>query len=172
VAEPHELSEFSPILKNVYLPIRKNAWPKMSVLAAQAKKIGPEHAKFAGNDLFFTVKTGRRGGFISSVSGFAPESLVAAEKPGRLGIARSYAKLFVDGLSLKVTADPKGSYISAAKKLMEDVMDQWTVEQNRVMHGDGLGIRAIVVSRVSPTSVTCNAPYGISGAGPGNLHLT
>jgi hypothetical protein len=172
VPEPHELSEFSPILKNVYLPIRKNAWPKMSVLAAQAKKIGPEHAKFAGNDLFFDVKVGRRGGFVSSVSGFAPESLVAREKQGRLGIARSYAKLFVDGLALKATADPKGTYISAAKKIMEDVMDQWTVEQNRVMHGDGLGIRAVVVARTSATVVTCNAPYGISSAGPGNLHLT
>jgi hypothetical protein len=172
MAEPHELVEFAPVLKNVYLPIRKNAWSKMSVLAAQAKKIGPEHAKFAGNDLFFDVKVGRRGGFVASASGKLPESLVAREKQGRLGIARNYAKLYVDGLALKVTSDPKGTYISAAKKLMEDVMDQWTMEQNRVLHGDSLAIRAVVVARTSATVVTANAPYGISGSGPGNLFIT
>ncbi len=169
--EPHELSEFTPILKNVYLPLRKKAWPKMSVLAAQAQKIGPEKVKFAGNDLFFDVVLGRRGGFVASAAGFAPESLVAREKQGRLGIARNYAKLFVDGLALKATQDPKGSYISVAKKLMEDVLDQWTIEQNRVLHGDGLAIRGLVVSRTSATVVTVNAPYGISNAGPGNLHI-
>lgn len=170
--EPHELVEFSPILKNVYLPLRKNAWPKMSILAAHAKKIGPETVKFTGSDLFFSVKLGRRGGFVSSAAGFAPESLVAREKQGRLGIARSYAKMFLDGLALKVTQDPKGTYISAAKKTMEDVMDQWRMEQNRVLHSDSLGIRAIVVARTSATVITCNAPYGITGAGPGNLHIT
>lgn len=171
MAEPHPLGEFTPILKNVYLPIRKKAWPKMSVLAAQARKIGPETARFAGNDLFFDVVVGRRSGFVASAQGFAPESLTAREKQGRLGIARNYAKLFVDGLSLKATSDPKGSYISVAKKLMDDVMDQWSIEQNRVLHGDGLAIRALVVARTSATVFTCNAPYGISAAGPGNLHL-
>lgn len=172
MAEPHELVEFSSILKNVYLPIRKKAWPKMSVLASQAKKIGPEHAKFAGNDLFFDVVLGRRGGFVASASGFLPESLHAREKQGRLGIARNYAKLFVDGLALKATTDPKGTYISVSKKLMEDVMDQWAQEQNRVAHGDGLAIRGIVVARTSATVVTVASPYGISNAGPGNLHIT
>jgi hypothetical protein len=143
MAEPHPLGEFSATLKNVYLPIRKKAWPKMSVLAAQARKIGPETAKFAGNDLFFDVVLSGVGGFVAVKPGFAPESLVAKEKQGRLGIARNYAKLFVDGLALKATADSKGSYISVAKKLMEDVMDQWQIEQNRVLHGDGLAIRAL-----------------------------
>lgn len=171
MAEPHELSEFTPILKNVYLPIRKKAWSKMSVLAAQAEKIGPDKAKFAGNDLFFDVVTGRRGGFVASSAGFAPESLTAKEKQGRLGIARNYAKLFVDGLALKVTSDPKGSYISVAKKLMEDVMDQWRVEQNRVLHGDSLAIRALVVSKTNDTTWVVSSPYGISNSGPGNLFL-
>lgn len=172
MAEPHELVEFSPILKNVYLPIRKKAWGKMSVLASQAEKIGPEHARFSGSDLFFDIVLGRRGGFVSSSAGFAPESLVAREKQGRLGIARTYAKLFVDGLALKVTQDPKGTYISVAKKLMEDVMDQWRIEQNRVLHSDSLGIRALVVSKTSDTVWVVANPYGISNAGPGNLHLT
>jgi hypothetical protein len=141
------------------------------VLAAKARKIGPDTAKFAGNDLFFDVVVGRRGGFVASNNGYAPESLVAKEKKGRLGIARNYAKLFVDGLALKAGTDTKGTYISVAKKLMEDVMDQWQIEQNRVLHGDGLGIRALVVARTSATVFTCNAPYGISASGPGNLHL-
>lgn len=171
MAEPHPMSDFNAVLKNVYLPIRKKAWPKSSVLAAQARKIGPEEAKFTGSDLFFDLVVGRRSGFVASANGFAPESVVAKEKQGRLGIARNYAKLFVDGLALKATTDPRGSYISVAKKIMEDVMDQWQIEQNRVLHGDGLAIRALVVARTSATVFTCNAPYGITGAGPGNLHL-
>jgi hypothetical protein len=80
--------------------------------------------------------------------------------------------MYVDGLALKATTDPKGAYISVAKKLMEDVMDQWQMEQNRVLHGDSLAIRAVVVARTSATVVTANAPYGISASGPGNLFLT
>lgn len=171
MAEPHPLNDFNAVLKNVYLPIRKKAWPKMSVLASQARKIGPEEAKYAGGDLFFDIVVGRRGGFVASAQGWAPESLVAHEKQGRLGIARNYAKLFVDGLALKATSDGKGAYISVAKKLMEDVMDQWQIEQNRVLHGDGLAIRALIVARTSATVFTCSSPYGISNGGPGNLHL-
>lgn len=165
------MSDFNAILKNVYLPIRKKAWGKISVLASQATKIGPDQVKFTGNDLFFDIVTGRRSGFVASNQGYLPESIVAEEKQGRLGIARNYAKLFVDGLALKATTDPKGSYISVSKKLMDDVMDQWTIEQNRVLHGDGLAVRAIVVARTSATVFTCASPYGISNAGPGNLHL-
>ena len=172
MAEPNALIEFTPILKNVYLPIRKKAWPKMSVLAAQAEKIGPEKAKFAGNDLFFDVVLGRRGGFVASQNGFLPESLVAREKQGRLGIARNYAKLYVDGFALKAGADNKGAYIGVAKKLMEDVMDQWQMEQDRVLHGDSLAIRGVVVARTSATVVTVDSPYGISSSGPGNLFIT
>jgi len=171
MAEPQVLQDFTPVLKNVYLPIRKKIFPINTVLLAQARKLGPEHVTYAGNDLMFDVKVERRGGFVASANGFLPQSVIAREKQGRLSVARTYAKVQVDGLALKATADQKGSYISAAKKIVEDVMDQWEIEQERILQGDSLGIRGTVTSGVASATQTVANPYGITGAGPGNLLL-
>lgn len=171
MADPQILQDFTPVLKNVYLPIRKKIFPINTVLLAQARKLGPEHVTYAGNDLFFDVKVERRGGFVSSANGFLPTSRIAREKQGRLSVARTYAKVQVDGLALKASSSKEGSYISAAKKIVEDVMDQWEIEQERILHGDSLGIRAVISSVTSTTVVVANAPYGITGSGIGNLHL-
>lgn len=171
MADPQILQDFTPVLKNVYLPIRKKIFPINTVLLAQARKLGPEHVTYAGNDLFFDVKVERRGGFVSSAAGFLPTSRIAREKQGRLSVARTYAKVQVDGLALKATNNEKGSYISAAKKIVEDVMDQWEIEQERILHSDSLGIRAVINTVTDTTHVIASAPYGITGAGIGNLHL-
>ena len=171
MADPQILQDFTPVLKNVYLPIRKKIFPINTVLLAQARKLGPEHVTYAGNDLFFDVKVERRGGFVSSAAGFLPASRIAREKQGRLSVARTYAKVQVDGLALKATSSEKGSYISAAKKIVEDVMDQWEIEQERILHGDSLGVRAMIVSSADTTHFVSNRPYGIGNAGIGNLHL-
>lgn len=171
MADPQILQDFTPVLKNVYLPIRKKIFPINTVLAAQARKLGPEHVTYAGNDLMFDVKVDRRGGFVSSAQGFLPVSQIAKEKQGRLSVARTYAKVSVDGLALKASNSQQGSYISAAKKVVEDVMDQWEIEQERILHGDSLGIRGTVTSGANSATQTVANPYGITGAGPGNLHL-
>lgn len=166
-----ELQDFQPVLKTVYLPFRKNVFPVNVVLLAQARKFGADKVDYAGNDLIFDVKVDRRGGFVSSARGYFPEAKNAREKQGRLSVARMYARVGVDGLALKATESGKGSYISAAKKIVDDVMEQWELEQERVLHGDSLGIRAVVVSTADTTHMVIDSPYGISGAGPGNLHL-
>lgn len=168
MADPQVLTDFTPVLQNVYLPIRKKIFPQNTVLLAQARKLGPEKVTYGGNDLFFDVKVDRRGGFVSSAIGALPAGMVAREKQGRLSVARTYAKVQVDGLALKIK---KGTYISAAKKIVEDVMDQWELEQERILHGDSLGIRAVVTSGVASATQTVDDPYGITDAGPGNLHL-
>jgi hypothetical protein len=168
MADPQILQDFTPVMQNVYLPIRKKIFPINTVLAAQARKLGPEHVNYGGNDLFFDVKTGRRGSFTSSAIGALPQGAVAPEKQGRLSVARTYAKAQVDGLAMKIK---KGMYISTAKKVTEDIMDQWEIEQERILQGDSLGIRAVVTSGVASTSQTVDDPYGITDAGPGSLHL-
>lgn len=168
MADPQILQDFEPVLQNVYLPIRKKIFPINVVLAAQARKLGPDRVTYGGNDLFFDVKVDRRGGFVSSAIGALPSGKVAREKQGRLSIARTYAKVQVDGLAMKIK---KGTYIPAAKKVVEDVMEQWEIEQERILHGDSLGIRAVVTSGVASATQTVDDPYGITDAGPGNLHL-
>ena len=170
MADYQDLQDYTPILKNVYLPVRKKAFPLMTVLLAQAKRGGTK-VKYSGNDLFFDVKLDKRGGFISSARGFLPEGKLAKERQGRLSIARTYAISQVDGLNAAATEDPKGAFISAAKKMTEDVMEQWQIEQERILHGDSLGVRALVLTRTSATVFTCASPYGIASSGPGGLHL-
>ncbi len=144
----------------------------MTPLLAAARKGGPDRVTYAGNDLKFDVKTGRRGGFTASASGFFPKSKIAPEKQGRLGISRTYAQVAVDGLALKAASSKKGSYISVAQKVTEDIMEQWKFEQNRIMHGDSLAIRAQLQADPTTTKTwVVDSPYGISGGGPGNLHL-
>jgi hypothetical protein len=169
---PVTLDTFTPLLKDVYLPFRKKLFPMLTPLLAQVNKAGPERVQYAGNDLHFAVKVGRRGGVISSAAGYFPVSKIAQEKQGRLSIARTYAQSAVDGLALKTTASKKGAYISLANKITEDVMEQWKFEQQRVLHGNSLGVRAAF--QADPTTSTTwvvDSAYGISGAGPGNLWL-
>ena len=171
-ANPIDVEAFTPVLKEVYLPFRKKLFPIMVPALAAARRGSPEHVTYAGNDLRFDVKVGRRGGFSSSVSGYFPKSKVAKERQGRLGIARTYAQVAVDGLALRVASSKRGSYISVAKKVTEDVMEQWKLEQNRIVHCDSLGIRAqLQADPSSGTSWVVDSPYGISGGGPGNLML-
>ena len=171
-ANPVDIEAFTPVLKDVYLPFRKKLFPVMTPLLAAARKGGPERVRYAGADLFFDVKVGRRGGFSASAAGFFPVSKIAREKQGRLGIARTYAQVAVDGLALRVAASKKGAYISVANKVTEDVMEQWKLEQNRIMHGDSRAVRAQFSSDPTTTATwLVDSPYGISGAGPGNLHL-
>jgi len=168
---PHELQDFTAVLKDVYLPVRRKGFPLMTPLLANARKGNPKTVTYAGTDLFFDVKLGRRGGFVASARGFTPPSLITREKRGRLGISRTYATVSVDGLAVKATSSDKASYISASKKLVEDVSEQWQLEQNRILHGDSLAIRAVVGTVTSTTITVCADPYGITDAGPGNLHL-
>lgn len=171
MAEPHEIAEFAPIMKTVYLPIRKNAFKTLTPLMALARGAGPENVTYAGHDLAFLVKVGQRGGFVSDPSGFFPESLLSEEKMGRLSIAKMYAKVYIDGFALRATNDPKGSYLSAAKKATEDLMEQWEIEQERQALGDSTGVKALVKSRTSATVVVVDSPGGIASSGPGNLWI-
>lgn len=171
MANFQDLADVTPVLKNVYLPIRKKVFPLSTPLAAASRRGGPDRVTYSGNDLFFNVKLGRRGGFVASAAGFLPDAQSATERQGRLGIARTYATIEADGLGLKATDDPKGATISLAKKLVEDVMEEWQLEQERVLHGDSRAVRAVVDTVNSTTSIIVDNPYGITDAGPGNLHL-
>lgn len=170
-ATPQELQDFQDVLKTVYLPIRKKAFPLMTPVLAAARRGSPKSVTYGGDDLVFDVKVERRGGFTSSARGYLPESKTAREKKGRLGIARTYARVSVDGLALKANNSGREGFITTAAKITEDVMEQWQIEQARILHGDSLGIRAVVDAVGSTTSIDVDNPYGIANAGPGNLHL-
>lgn len=166
-----DMQELLPILKDIYLPIRKKGFPLQTVLVAQMSKGSKTRLTYGGNDLFFMVKLSRRAGFNASNLGYTADPKIVAEKRARLGISRLYSMVSVDGLALAANKGSREGYISTAKKVTEDVMDEWKLQLNRLAHGDSLGIRATITAVNSTTSVTVANPLGITGAGPGNLHL-
>lgn len=169
--DPQELQDFTQVLKTVYLPVRKKAFPLMTPLLANARRGGPQSVRYGGHDLVFDVKLGRRGGFVSSTRGFLPHAKQSREKQGRLGIARTYATVSLDGLAIAATQRDQDSYISAAAKVTEDAQEQWEIEQNRILHSDSLGVRAVIDTVTDADTIIVDNPYGIADAGPGNLHL-
>ena len=171
MATPLELQDFTAVMKTVYLPVRKKAFKIMTPLLANARQMGSDEVKYSGHDLVFDVKFGRRPGFVSSARGYFPYAKNSREKQGRLSIARSYAMASLDGLAIRATQGEKAAYISAAAKVVEDIQEQWQLEQNRVLHSDSLGIRAIIGTVTDTTHIIVSAPYGIASSGPGNLHL-
>lgn len=170
-ATPQELQDFQDVLKTVYLPVRRKLFPRMTPVLAAARRGGPNTVTYGGNDLVFDVKVERRGGFSASAKGFLPEAKNAREKQGRLSIARTYARSALDGLALKANSRKKDGFISTAAKVTEDIMEQWQFEQSRIIHSDSLAIRAVVDTVTDTTHIIVDNPYGITGAGPGNLHL-
>ena len=150
---PQDIQDFTDVLKNVYLPVRRKAFPIMTPLVANARRASPATVQYAGNDLIFDVKTGRRGGFISSAKGYLPHSKTAREKKGRLSIARTYAVVNVDGLAVRASEGDRASYILVARKVVEDATEQWQIEQARILYGDSLGQRGLVTVVNSTTSI-------------------
>lgn len=168
---PQDIQDYTSVLKQVYLPVRRKAFPMSTPLLANAQRGGPDRVTYAGHDLLFAVKLDRRGGFVASPNGFTPSAKIAREKQGRLSISRTYATVSLDGLAIKAGAGDRASYIAPAKKAVEDVTEQWQLEQNRILHGDSLAIRGLCTSGAASATQTVDSPYGISSSGPGNLHL-
>lgn len=167
-------SDITGLLKNVYAKYRINAFPILTVLLAQVKKStpnGPERMQWGGNGVFWDVKLTRPTGGSASDAGFLGKTSKAIEKQATLGIKRNYVTKHIDNLANVGTQSKDAAFYNIAQGVMDEAMDAATLFQQEQLHGDGRGIKAVLVSTADTTHFVAKDPYGLAGAGQAALWL-
>jgi hypothetical protein len=163
-------------LKNVYSDIRQQLFPISTVLFAQIKKEGPggmRQLKWGGRNVFFDVTANPPVNWGASDAGYLPESSQVTEVQGNVGIRRFYVTREFDNLAIVGTQSKQAAFLSLKSKITEEIDGAMQLGMQEHVHGNGLGIRAIVSSYTAgpPTTVAVTSPYGVTGAGQGGLWL-
>ncbi|MEO5589950.1 MAG: hypothetical protein ABIS03_10225 [Gemmatimonadaceae bacterium] len=167
-------TDMAGVLKNVYTKFRVNSFPIATPLLAQVKKGspgGPESMKWGGNGVYWDVRLGRPVNMVFSQAGYFGQPSQVKEKQASLGIKRSYVTRHIDQLAAVGTESKEAAFVPLARKIVEEALDASRLGQQEALHGDALGIKAIVTTASSSTSLICQKPYGITGAGQGGLLL-
>jgi rhodanese-related sulfurtransferase len=168
--DPTVLADLSGVSKRVYSRYFEDVFPYMTPLLAQVKRMNPKRLRFGGDAVFFSLRTDRRGGFVTS-GGTLPNGGNAKTVQGQLGITRSYIKQELDGLALAATEASEAAFESLAKKSLDESFYEIQLNLNRILHGDSRGVRAVITTVTDNNSLIVNHAYGITGAGPGAAHL-
>lgn len=167
-------SDIDGVLKNLYEGFRINAFPKLTPLLANMKKAkggGPENMRWGGNGVYWDVVLTRPVGMTSSASGYFPPSAKAVEKQANVGIKRTYVSRQIDALAIAGTTENKAAFVPLARKILTEAVDAARLGQQEILHGDGLGIKAVIDSVTDSDTIVCDNPYGITDAGKGGLLL-
>ena len=165
-------SDISGVIKRVYEGYRTKIFPLATPLLANVKKGGPggpRNMRWGGDNVRFDVVLTRPTGFTASATGYFPPHSQTTEKQGVMDIKRFYATREIDGLAIVGTQSKEQAFISLAKKIVEEMADASSLGMNENLHGDGTGIKALIGTVNSTTSIVVSSPYGVSGAGQGGL---
>ena len=169
-------TELQGNLKNVYTDIRQQLFPISTVLFAQIKKAGPgglRSLKWGGKNLYFDVVVNPPVNWGASDLGYLPNSSEVTEVQGNVGIKRFYVTREFDNLAIVGTQSKQSAFMSLKAKITEEIDGAMQLGMQEHVHGNGLGIRAVVSSYTAgpPTTIVATSPYGVSGAGQGGLWL-
>lgn len=169
-------TELQGNLKNVYADIRQSLFPISTVLFAQIKKEGPggmRNLKWGGKNVYFDVVTNPPVNWGASDAGYLPQSSETTEVQGNVGIRRFYVTREFDNLAIVGTQSKQAAFMSLKAKITEEIDGAMQLGMQEHVHGNGLGIRAVVSSYTAgpPVEIVATSPYGVSGAGQGGLWL-
>lgn len=169
-------TELQGNLKNVYADIRQQLFPISTVLFAQIKKAGPgglRSLKWGGKNLFFDVVMNPPVNWGASDAGYLPNSSETTEIQGNVGIRRFYVTREFDNLAIMGTQSKQAAFTSLKSKITEEIDGAMQLGMQEHVHGNGLGVRAVVSSYTAgpPTTIVATSPYGVSGTGQGGLWL-
>lgn len=167
-------SDIDGLFKRAYENYRVNLFPRLTPLLANLKKGGKggaERMRWSAGNLYWDVVTGRPVGATSNASGYLPPSAAAQEKQASCNITRTYVTREIDGLAIKSTQASKGAFVPLVKKMTDEAMDAAKMYQQEILHGAGTGVKALITTASSTTSIVVQHPYGVSGAGKGSLLL-
>ena len=166
---------FAGNLKNYYTRFREDLFPVLDRLFAQFQKIksgGPRNMRWQGNGAYFDAVVGDPVGWHYSSAGWLPDSAFRSEVQGVVGIARLYVRQEIDGLTVPATSSKQGAYVTIAQKIDEEMRMKFRLGIQEGLHGDGTGIKAVIGTASSSTSIIVASPYGIASSGQGALWLS
>lgn len=167
-------SDINGVLKTVYAGYREKVFPISTPLLAQlerGKSGGAARMRWGGAGVNFDVVLTRPVGMTSSDSGYLADHAQATEKQATLGVKRLYVTRQIDGLSIVGTQSKEQAFVSLAKKILEEAKDAARLGMQEILHGNGTGIKAVITTVNSTTSIDVISPYGVTGAGEGGLLL-
>jgi len=169
-------TELQGNLKNVYADIRQQLFPISTVLFAQIKKAGPgglRSLKWGGKNVYFDVVVNPPVNWGASDAGYLPNSSETTEVQGNVGIRRFYVTREFDNLAIMGTQSKQAAFTSLKSKITEEIDGAMQLGMQEHVHGNGLGVRAIVTTYTAgpPTTIVATSPYGVTGTGQGGLWL-
>lgn len=169
-------TELQGNLKNVYADIRQQLFPISTVLLAQIKKAGPgglRSLKWGGKNIYFDVVVNPPVNWGASDLGYLPNSSEQTEVQGEVGIRRFYVTREFDNLAIMGTQSKQAAFVSLKSKITEEIDGAMQLGMQEHVHGNGLGVRAIVSSYTAgpPTTIVATSPYGVANSGQGGLWL-
>lgn len=158
----------------MYANFRVNQFPISSPLMAlirKGKAGGPERLKWGGDGVYFDTVLTRPVGVNFSQLGYFSSTANATEVQANLGIKRMYCVKQIDALADYGTSSKEAAFISIGRKMAREANDAAKLAQEEALMGDGKGIKAVIGTASSATSIIVTDPYGLTGAGQGGLWL-
>jgi hypothetical protein len=165
-------TELTGDLKNLYTDIRQELVPIITPLVASMQKIGPSgggRVQWGGNNLYFDTVVNPEVNWSFSTTGQLPYSTDAQEVQGNVGISRFYVTRQFDNLAIVGTQSKQAAFVSLREKITRAFAQALQLGMEEALQGNGTGVRAVIATASTSVSIVVNAPYGISGAGPGGL---
>lgn len=167
-------SEIDGVRKRVYANYRVNQFPMATPLMAQIRKGkagGPERLRWGGDGVYFDTVLTRPVGANFSQLGYFSQSAAATEVQATLGIKRMYVVREIDALADYGTSSKEAAFISVGRKMAQEALAAAKLAQEETWMGAGTGVKALIGTASSATSIVVEDPYGVDGAGQGGLWL-
>lgn len=169
IADASTQATIAGLLKEVWTEIYKPTQNLVHPLLSEAEKA--THVEFDGKKIHGAVKTQQGGNVVSIGEGKAlPKPSSGHTVQWETTPSFTYARFSFTGPALAVARNNKGAYKRLVADLTEDRMRAIRLYKNRVLHGNGDGVLALVDS-VAVNDITVESAYGVANAGPGTRFI-
>lgn len=147
----YSLSTVDKLFKTVFGKLSEKLYNSQNVMVARAAK----NFNFTGDSL----KISMPGGFGGSVgSGSLPTSNVKPYLQASITTKSLYGRLNLDRKSMYAAKDDKGSFVRLLKEGIENTVESWMRNMNRILFGDGTGALGTMAGTNTGTG-TVGDPY-------------
>lgn len=158
-----QLSAYSTVLKEIYLPTVQEQLNNTNVLSAF---IETNEQDISGKTAYINMHTGRTTALGARADGGAlPTAKYQTHKTAEVGMKYNYGVVEFTGPTIAATRDERGAYARVIDNEVNRLVDDMAREVNRQLWGCGYGILARWRSTGSGTSYTLQQAYTGNTAG-------